>query len=208
MDYRRLYDSIISKAKSENRSKVDRDNLNYIYYEAHHIIPKCMGGKGKTVDWKTHPNIVLLTAKEHYICHMLLVQMYPHNNSLASSFLLMCNSPHTKTGNTRYIPSSKMYEFAKLSKSRAIVTKETRDKQAKAKIGNKNGSGNKGKTYGPQSEQRRLNISIANKGRTAANGGRKAKIESLLECPYCKKVGNNNGGMMKRWHFNNCKLKT
>lgn len=208
MDYTKVYNAIIARARLENRGKLDKSDPNYIYYEAHHIIPKCIGGKGKTTEWKTHPNIVLLTAKEHYICHMLLVQMYPYNNSLASSFLIMCNSPHTISGNVRYLPTCKMYEIARLAKSQSIVTKETREKQAKAKIGNKNGAGNKGKVYGPQSEQRRLNIGLANKGRTADNGGRKIKVASFLECPHCKKVGNNNGGMMKRWHFNNCKLKT
>jgi len=26
-----------------------------------------LGGEGKTTEWQTHPNIVLLTAKEHFI---------------------------------------------------------------------------------------------------------------------------------------------
>lgn len=208
MDYRRVYDSIVSKARSQNRSKLDKSEEGYIYYEAHHIIPKCVGGEGKTTEWKTHPNIVLLTAKEHYLCHMLLVQMHPGNNSLASSFLLMCNSPQTKLGDVRYTPSSNMYELAKLAKSKAEITKETRLKLSISKIGNRNGSGNRGKIYGPPSKERRANIGLANKGRTASNGGRRAKIATLLECPHCKKIGNNNGGMMKRWHFDNCKLKT
>lgn len=44
------------------------------YFESHHIIPKSLGGSN---DIK---NRVLLTAKEHYVCHHLLVYMYPQNS--------------------------------------------------------------------------------------------------------------------------------
>jgi hypothetical protein len=40
-----------------------------IYTEAHHIIPKSLGG---TDD---RSNIAVLTAREHYICHLLLPKM-------------------------------------------------------------------------------------------------------------------------------------
>ena len=41
------------------------------YYEKHHILPKCMGGLD------TKDNLVYLTAKEHFICHKLLVRIFP-----------------------------------------------------------------------------------------------------------------------------------
>jgi hypothetical protein len=41
MDYKKIYDDLISKARSENRIK----NAG-TYYEAHHIIPVCLGGEG------------------------------------------------------------------------------------------------------------------------------------------------------------------
>ncbi len=58
--YTRWYQTIIKKAQIENRSHLDN-----VYYESHHIIPKCMGGNEE----------VLLTAKEHFICHLLLCRM-------------------------------------------------------------------------------------------------------------------------------------
>jgi len=128
MDYSKIYYDIITKAKHENRKKLSKKDSDYKYYEAHHIIPKCLGGEGKCTQWEYHPNIVLLTAREHYICHALLVEMYPNNNSLASSFLLMCNSPYTKSGQPRYIPPSRFYEIARLAKSRSVITEETRSK--------------------------------------------------------------------------------
>jgi hypothetical protein len=84
MNYQKIYDKICSHAKLQNRIK-----YNGVYYEAHHIIPECMGGEGKTWQWKWHPNIVLLTAKEHYICHLLLFNIYPQNDSIIRSFYMM-----------------------------------------------------------------------------------------------------------------------
>lgn len=39
------------------------------YIEKHHILPKCLGGSN------AQNNLVLLTAREHFICHLLLVRM-------------------------------------------------------------------------------------------------------------------------------------
>ena len=88
MDYQQEYDRIISQARSENRKKVKGGT----YYEAHHIIPECMGGEGKTSQWKTHPNIVLLTAKEHFFAHYYLMLANPKQGKLAHAFWLMCNA--------------------------------------------------------------------------------------------------------------------
>ena len=59
MNYKKLHDSIIFRALSENRKKSPD-----ILYHSHHILPKCEGGsdEGPTV---------LLTHKEHYLVHKL-----------------------------------------------------------------------------------------------------------------------------------------
>lgn len=41
------------------------------YTETHHIIPKCLGGLNCS------SNLVELTAREHYICHLLLTSIFP-----------------------------------------------------------------------------------------------------------------------------------
>lgn len=63
--YTRWYFSIIEKAKNQNRKKTKIE-----YYESHHIIPKCLNGT----------EVVLLTAKEHFICHLLLCRMVEGSN--------------------------------------------------------------------------------------------------------------------------------
>jgi len=60
MKYLKIYNSIINKAKSEKRHKTYHD-ANYIYYEKHHIIPRALGGSDEL------ENLVLLTAKEHFV---------------------------------------------------------------------------------------------------------------------------------------------
>lgn len=80
MNYYNLYMKIIKNAKRENRYKTSPKNKEYIYYESHHIIPKCLCKNKIWKDYKT--NIVLLTMKEHYICHILLTKIFPNNKNL------------------------------------------------------------------------------------------------------------------------------
>ena len=74
MDYTKTYNQIIERA--QNR-KLDG------YTEKHHIVPKCIGG----LDVKE--NIVKLTAREHFLCHMLLCEIYPKENKLKHALFLM-----------------------------------------------------------------------------------------------------------------------
>ena len=111
MNYKKIYDQIILRAKNEERIK-----SSDFYYESHHIIPKCLGGEGKTTEWKTHPNIVLLTAKEHFIVHSLLCEIYPNEEKL--KFALWGMSNQDSNGKRHKISSRQYkrirYEFAKL----------------------------------------------------------------------------------------------
>ena len=77
MNYKKIYDDLMTWAQSQNRDRGDGE-----YYERHHIIPSCMGGKGNLSSRKPHPNLVYLTAKEHYLAHKLLCEIYPDNHKL------------------------------------------------------------------------------------------------------------------------------
>lgn len=61
--YYNWYNDIIKNALYESRTKGEG-----IYYESHHIIPKALGGPDDK------ENLVLLTAKEHLVCHHLLTK--------------------------------------------------------------------------------------------------------------------------------------
>lgn len=111
MDYQSIYDELCGKAKSEQREK-----NSGIYYEGHHILPKCLGGLGKS-NQTNHPNIVLLTGREHYVAHKLLHFIHPENIKLARAFWAMVS--YQKKGRN-YRVSSKEYEYLQKIAAQAI----------------------------------------------------------------------------------------
>lgn len=84
MNYLSIYNSIINKSKSGNRRRKSKKDITYVYYESHHIIPKCLGGTNDK------SNLVLLTAREHFVVHQLLVKMYPSEHKLVFALRMMC----------------------------------------------------------------------------------------------------------------------
>jgi hypothetical protein len=110
MNYKKVYDSIIENAKS-----LDRQKKKGTYYEAHHIVPKCLGGDGNYRDWHWHPNIVLLTYKEHYICHKLLCRIYPNNRKILFALVAM---GQINNRSKRYKLSARGYQEIKELRSR------------------------------------------------------------------------------------------
>lgn len=117
MNHQKIYKSIIQKAKSENRNKLNKINPIYVYYENHHILPRCLnGGEEKE-------NKVLLTAKEHFVCHKLLTYIYPGNYKIIYGYYRMI---HSRNGN--YIKSSRDYVYLKELISNTPIPKEIRDK--------------------------------------------------------------------------------
>lgn len=91
--YGKWYIAIIRKALSENREK-----KSGVYYESHHIIPRCMGGK----------QTILLTAKEHFICHLLL-PFFTRNENRFKMINGIVAMKQQSDGQKRY--TSKNYEL-------------------------------------------------------------------------------------------------
>jgi hypothetical protein len=119
MNHHNVYDAIIKKAKLENRIK-----HHEIYYENHHIIPKCLNGS------EEETNKVLLTAKEHFICHKLLTYIHKGNRKIICAF-------HKMTFSKKYgkLVSSRDYKYARKLISITPVTEETRKKLSIALMG-------------------------------------------------------------------------
>lgn len=101
MNYERIYTQIIQRANNENRSR-----NKSVYFEKHHIIPKCIGGDN------SKENLVFLTPREHFICHWILVRIYTDNSKLHCAFWNMCNG-RTSGNQNRYIVSGRQYQEAK-----------------------------------------------------------------------------------------------
>lgn len=117
MNYERIYNQIIQRAREEQEQRIQNKKDGGHYYEGHHIIPECMGGEGRADDWirinrsNRHPNIVGLTAKEHFLCHQLLCLIYPNNDKILFAAWAMVNGLGKKE---RYKPSARVYEDLKI----------------------------------------------------------------------------------------------
>ena len=94
--YSKWYLAIIKNAKS--RVKLD------IYYETHHIIPRSLGGSDSI------ENLVVLTAREHFICHLLLPQMLDGEDKYKMRYAIHLMMNMSSKGQERYIPSAIIYE--------------------------------------------------------------------------------------------------
>ena len=124
MDYQRIHDSIILNAKRKNRKKLKKTNKDYVYYENHHIIPRCMGGTNDK------ENLVLLTAKEHYMIHKLLTIIYPSNRSFGYTLIRMM---YGNGFDKKMRFSSKEYAYAKELRGKQGMSEEAKQKMSKAK---------------------------------------------------------------------------
>lgn len=119
--YSKYYYKIIEKAKNQERKK----NTG-IYYESHHIIPKSLGG------FNNKSNLVLLTAKEHFICHRLLTKMCFLNSNKTK----MLYALHRLTHGNNLSFTSHQYSVARTSIVEAnknrLCSEETRQKLREA----------------------------------------------------------------------------
>jgi hypothetical protein len=187
MNYRKNYDDYIVYVKSLGRRKLNRSDPGYVYYERHHIIPKCMGGEDVS------DNVALLTAREHMLAHYLLMKIFPGYWRLAYSF--GCFSCHFNMQRSLFLSkaSTKMFQLAAEAKSSAQhnshISIETRQKLSEAgkkrlhtdEEKEKIGRAHKGKVVsfitrcklsnvalgrkrGPMSEVQKQKLSLSNKG--------------------------------------------
>lgn len=72
MNYRKVYMKIISNAINDMKKGV-RKKKSGSYYELHHILPRSLFSLWE----KKRENLVLLTAREHFFCHQLLMKIWP-----------------------------------------------------------------------------------------------------------------------------------
>ena len=106
--YTKWYFNIITAARNQRELE---------YSEKHHIIPKSLGGSNDP------SNLVALTAREHFICHWLLVRIYPNSTKLFHALWGMCNQKNKVQ--KRYVPPSRAYEEARVLSSKALSRLKT-----------------------------------------------------------------------------------
>jgi len=152
--YTSWYYNIINSAKS-------RDIAGYT--EKHHIIPKCLGGSNDP------SNLVRLSARQHFVCHLLLTKMLSGSAKYKMAFALNRMLTSSKKHN-RYTPSSKMYELSRKLRSEAI-SKVHKNIPESAESNLKRSISQKGIPKGPKTEEHKQKLSIAKKGKPSKRKG-------------------------------------
>lgn len=208
--YTNWYFSIIKAAQARN--KVDG------YCERHHIIPRSLGGS----DYET--NLVELSAKEHFICHRLLVRMCAGEDKSKMAYAAWQLSRPAKNKDVRITSRTYTELRVHLSESKKGVKRKPFTEQAKRNMS----AAKKGKRYAP-SEKKIKHLQRITEERGSYDGesnpfyGKRHKEESKKAigkssserflgkpkikkpCIHCgKEVAPN---MLNRFHMDNCKLK-
>lgn len=111
--YTKWYFNIISNATKRNTSQTE-------YHENHHILPKCKSMFPQYISFTKNPwNKAALTAREHYICHLLLIKMTTGKPkaSMYTAFNRMNSSNTSKYKSTHYELFRKSFSNSMIGKS-------------------------------------------------------------------------------------------
>lgn len=176
MNYNKAYTQLVDKARSRS--------LENCYVEHHHIIPKSEGGDDD------ESNIVNLTAREHYIAHLLLAKIYD-DFKMYAAVIFMQTGAHKRR---KFKFNSHLYEKLRHSfsiKSRGRHhSKETKKKMSQALSGRtfseetkkKISQANRGKKHSEETKKKISEISkTTSPGRHWWNNGEKDVF--CRECP-------------------------
>lgn len=188
MDYLKIYNSICDRAK-------DRNLIGYS--EAHHILPKSLGG-GDGLS-----NIVKLTGREHFVVHKILAKT--HKGPMIYAFLMMCNTNINGHGFERFKVSSRDYELARKLLSDKL-TGVKRSEATKLKVS---------QSQLERMKDPKIRAMCATRTGTHNTEAQKKQISEKLKgipkakappCPHCGKICNKATAV--RWHYYNCKMRT
>ena len=202
--YLNWYFAIIEKAVLRNWNKKTAP----CYVERHHVIPRSMGGH--------YSGTVYLTAREHYICHLLLTKF-----TVGKDKMKMCLALHRLIhGNKKdYRVSSVQYQNVKIANSLACSERttafwKTKSKKERSELR----AGEKNSRWGVvvSGTETAKNISKANKGKLSGEKhhmfGKKHSdfsIEKMSKSRKGKCVGEKNAmygkvgkALGKKWYNN------
>ena len=171
--YKQWYANITERAKNRHLDS---------YTESHHIVPRSLGG-GDEAD-----NLVNLTAREHFVCHWLLVKMTTgkeHHQMLNALRMMRAEKQGQQRYNTKItarVYESIKQEYAELQSKQFTGTgngmfgkhhtQETKDKIRQKNLGKKLTpeqieklkKATTGKKKPPITEEHRTKLSVAKQG--------------------------------------------
>ena len=103
--YTTWYNSIINRAQN-------RELLGYS--EKHHILPKSLGGSNNS------NNLVRLTAREHFVCHLLLPKMLSGQNKAKMIHAAWALANLENDNQQRYTITNRIYESIKIQRTEIL----------------------------------------------------------------------------------------
>lgn len=184
--YLRLYIRLIDKCKS-----LTKEDLSKVYYETHHILPRCLGGK----DNKT--NLVNMPVRYHIMAHIVILESYPESIGLIKAASLILggnNSSEAKMIIERNEAITKYFSSRTVSRTREkYVAYLKSDEYKKSILGENNPN------YGNHmSEKSKESISKANKGRVFSEETKalwsKQRTGKVMSEETKKKISESNKG--------------
>ena len=205
--YLNYYQNLINRSLIRNKE----DN---VYYEKHHYVPKSI---------LKNKNIVYLTAREHFIAHLLLSKCVNLNYRKKMIFAITAMKftvlSKIKCNSILYSKFQKESNIQRAEYMRnRIISQETKDKIRKTLTGSKHTQETKDKMslsrkQNPRkwTEKDRQRMLIVHTGKIVSEETRKKQSINRLNrikitCEYCgnlSEIGNHT-----RWHGKKCKFKS
>jgi len=215
--YTRLYYTLIESAKSKKYSG---------YTETHHIVPKSLGGSNDP------DNLVVLSAREHFLCHWLLTKMVKSKHHQYQMWNAMTLMMYTETKDQkRYKVTGRTYQNLKeqqavwkswrFSGDRNPMHGKTHSEETRKKMS----KSHKGKVVSEETREKLRNRKVNNTWSSAVMKSNnpnnmpgirdkmkqsfkeKYGVENAAQIPKtCKHCGKTLGiANYKRWHGANCR---
>jgi hypothetical protein len=208
MNYEKIYNDLMNDRLNQKPSRLKQKRDGF-YFEGHHIIPKCKGGTGTSTRAKNNPNIVLLTAREHFLAHWLLWRIYGDRQMALAFHKMMSTTKHTNriSSSRGYAEAREAFRITNIGNQygkgkNKIVTQEQKQKQSKAMTGLMMGDLNPSKRL---DVRKKISIALTGKKRTLEQINKiktALKNRPKIKCPHCDKEADKMNS--EKWHFNNC----
>ena len=109
MNYEKHYINLI-----ETHGHISKPAIGY--FERHHILPKCLGGKDH------YDNLIYLSARCHLLAHWLLMKAYPDERGLKVAYSTMCTRKGIKLSPVMYQLAKEAVSGSNSLLARAVVT--------------------------------------------------------------------------------------
>lgn len=199
--YTNTYFKIINRAKCRTLES---------YSEQHHIIPKSLGGSNES------DNLVKLTAREHFICHLLLIKMVATDVKYKMVYAAWQQSRPRSYTDVKV--TGRIYEMLRTALSESYKGRKRAPFSEEWKTNMKAAAQTRKKVEMTEEWLENIRTAVAKRkklvgednpfyGKTHSEDTIKKIIEvnkREYTCPHCGKMGASNS--MKRWHFDNCSL--